>query len=172
MTDEQIESERLAFERFHSLRKSNSSRRERQAAWAVVNAILMRRRAQAFRAHPLQPAARWIDFDGTSPDGWTYPGLRSLEPAEIDEMFPGALAAHATQCDDIAESRFVFDQWSGGGGRLRLSIPMRFGMHGSNATWLPEVGIWRRYCQHVSCKPYVGRVVVATPSPDRDTQPT
>lgn len=154
ITDAEIEAERQAFEHFHSLRKYNSSRRERQDAWAAVQRILWRREALSLRAHPIKPSAKWIDFNNTAPAGWTYPGLRSLDTDEVDQMFPGALAAFAAHCVDIPESRFVFDEWSGKTGRLRLSVPMNMRARYTCTMWLPEMRIWRRYSRHISAKPY------------------
>ncbi len=151
-TDAELEAERAALDKFHAMRKSNSTRRERQAAYHEAWIYLERRRARAWAAHPIQPAARWSDLEDTSPKGWSYECLRTLEDAEVDAMFPGARAAFATQCDDIPRSRFVFDQWNSKDGRLKLSTPLGFG--GQTTTWLPEVGIWRRYCRHISSKPW------------------
>lgn len=146
--------EEETFARFHALRKHNSTKRERVEAWRAVEAILWRRTVQSMRTHPIAPGHRWWDFNDSAPPGWTYPSSRSVEPDEVDECFPGALVAFATQCDDIPCSRFivVVDRVA----RLRLSVPMSpgFDTKHANVVWLPTVGIWRRYSTSVSTKPH------------------
>jgi hypothetical protein len=67
-------------------------------------------------------------------------------------LFPGAVAAFATQCDDIPASRFVFDQWDSKNGKLRLSVPLRLGRYGCT-TWMPEMKLWRRYSKSFRNRP-------------------
>ena len=151
----EAEAERVASERFHALRKHNSSRRARQTAWAELERFRWRRMARAARMHPIDPSHRWCDFNDTAPKGWTYPALRTLERDEIEEMFPGALNAFVVQCDDIPSSRIVFDPHGQVGGKLRLSVPMTLPWTKYvNTTWVPEMGIWRRYQAFVKSKPY------------------
>lgn len=150
ITDEELEEERAAKELFHSLKRYNSSRAARQTAWRVVENFRWRWLSRYMHSHPVPPRLRYWDALNEAPEGWTYPSLRSLEDAEVDELFPGARAAFAYQ--NIPRSRFVFDQHAGNGGRLKLSVPLNYGGH--TITWLPEIGIWRRYCRHISAKPY------------------
>lgn len=146
---EEIAEEQRAFAYFHSLRKGSSTRAQRQAAWRRTQQILEKRERASWYAHPIKPAARWFDVMNESPVGWTYPGCRTLEDAEADELFPGARAALATQCDDLGPYRIVFNNH-----RLRLSVPMGYGhTRNSNVTWLPEVGVWRRFTIGVSSRP-------------------
>lgn len=152
MTGEEITAEQHVFDHFHSLRKHNSSRRARQEAWAATERILERRRRQAMRTHPIAPEHRWWDFNDTAPKGWTFPAFRTLETDEVEELCPGALAAFATQCDDIPRSRFVYAQYDK---KLRLSVPMSHGdTKHSCVTWLPDMKIWRRYCTSVRSRPW------------------
>lgn len=152
ITDEEIEAERAVRARFHALRKNNSSRALRQAVWRELEVYRWRWMARYGMSHPVPPDRRWFDVLREAPEGWTYPGLRSLERAEVAEMFPGALEAFELQCDNLKPCRFVFDQWSGKEGKLRLSRPLNTG--GQSTTWIPEVGVWRRYSRHISAKPY------------------
>lgn len=146
MTDDEV------FARFHELRRNNSSRAERQAAWAACERIRMRRQHERMRMHPIDPRWQWWDYFDEAPHNWTYPSGRTLELAEVEHYFPGALDAFDTQCDDIPKSRFVVNEHPF---RLRLSVPMRLG-HDVNATtcWLPDMRIWRRYSRAVKVKPY------------------
>jgi hypothetical protein len=73
ITDEQIAADEATFAAFHRLRKHNSTRRERQRAWAATEVIIERRRDAARRMRPVAPAYRWFDVDDTAPAGWTYP---------------------------------------------------------------------------------------------------
>lgn len=146
--------EREAKQRFNALTKFNSTKGQRWIAWCEVLKFDDLRRARAERMHPIAPLKRWSAL-GVNHDGWTYPHLRTLQSDEVDEMFPGARAALDVQCDDITHKRMVFDQWNTSGGRLRLSVlqtPPE--TRNSCTTWLPEVGIWRRYCRHVKSKPW------------------
>lgn len=154
MTDAEWEaqatSEKQAFERFHALKKSNSSRRERQEAWRVTQAILDRRRDRSRRTHPIAPSDRYWDFMNEAPDGWTYPTWRSLEPDEVDELAPGARASFENQ--GIDRYRFVYEHYDH---KLRVSVPnIGGGYRRTCMTWLPEMGIWRRYHRAVKSRPY------------------
>lgn len=149
----QAEYERKAFERFHAMRKHNSSRIARQEAWAETVRILDARRIRSRCTHPIAPKDRYWAYDGSAPKGWTFPGLRTLAPDEVDALFPGTLVAFSYQ--NIDPSRFVFDEYSTIGGKLRVSVPMvGIGYRHTCMTWLPEMGIWRRYQRAIRVKPY------------------
>jgi hypothetical protein len=147
----EIAEEQRAFAYFHSLRKGSSTRAQRQAAWRRTQQILEKRERASWYAHPIKPAARWFDVMNESPRGWTYPGDRTLEDAEVDELFPGARAALVTQGEGLGPYRIVYDAHRCAGGRLKLSVPLS-ARHGI-VTWLPEVGIWRRFTCGVSSRP-------------------
>lgn len=142
--------EREAFERFHGMRKYNSSRRARQEAWAETERILEERRRRSRRTHPIAPKDRYWDFMDEAPPGWTYPAWRTLEDDEVDAMFPGARAAFENQ--NIGPSRFVYESYDN---KLRVSVPnIGTGYRAVNMTWLPDMRIWRRYQRAVKVKPY------------------
>lgn len=153
MNDEQIAADAATFAYFNRLRRGNSSRAERQAAWAACERVHIRRQHARMRMHPIDPRWQWWDHADEAPTGWTYPNGRTLERDEVAYYFPGALEAFDVHCTDIPTSRFVVND--GPPLRLRLSVPTVIGRDcRATVCWLPEMGIWRRYSRAVKVKPY------------------
>lgn len=152
-TDEQLAAEDEIIARFHALRRSNSSRRERQEAWAAADAITTARHLRRVFAHPIKPTYQWTTFHRSEyHEGWLYPGFRSIEPDEVRAYFPGALEAFGLHCADVRPYRFIVDPWCSAAPRLRVSQPMTG--KSNRMVWMPEVGVWRRYTCSVKSRPH------------------
>jgi len=144
--EEQAAEEAKAFEHFHSLRKYNSTRKERQDAYYVTFMITQRRHIRFATQRPISPQWQWQDLDRTAPKNWTYPGCRSLERAEVQKYFPGALESFDINCTDLQDTRFVVS------GSLKLSRPMGLRLAG-NVVWHPDARVWRRFTCGVKSHP-------------------